>query len=337
MIQTKLNPQGSTPKVSVIIPTYNRENFVVKAIDSVLCQEFKDYEIIVVDDGSTDNTKKNLKRYGDKIKYIYQDNSGVSVARNTGIKYSTGEWLAFLDSDDEWMPDYLLTQIEKANENPDICMQTTDSLVTELNGKKESYYKIHGSLPKFKKKNYLFIEKPLYFIIKHGPWPPCATIIRRDAIMKAGLFDTSLKRTEDYDLMVRMALQGPIGMIRKELVNVYRRNETTEFLTNQLTVNPIAYRESNERVFEKLKRIETLKYKERKAVNELLSANRRTIGNLLLKKGNIKGARDCYKRALLIDPSIASLGKYILSFLPAKANLWIIEKNLNLKGLKKKC
>ena len=130
MIQTKLNPQGSTPKVSVIIPTYNRENFVVKAIDSVLCQEFKDYEIIVVDDGSTDNTKKNLKRYGDKIKYIYQDNSGVSVSRNTGIKYSTGEWLAFLDSDDEWMPDYLLTQIEKANENPDICMQTTDSLVT---------------------------------------------------------------------------------------------------------------------------------------------------------------------------------------------------------------
>ena len=100
------------PRVSVIIPTYNREEYVVKAIDSVLGQKFDDYEFIVVDDGSTDNTKEIVNKYGDMIRYIYQHNSGVSAARNTGIKLAKGEWVAFLDSDDEWRPDYLLTQIE---------------------------------------------------------------------------------------------------------------------------------------------------------------------------------------------------------------------------------
>ena len=100
------------PKVRVIIPTYNRESYVPKPIDSFLCQAFEEYEIIVVDDGSKDDTKEVLKMYGDKIKYIYQDNSGVAAARNTGINASTGEWTAFLDSYDEWAPAYLSFQME---------------------------------------------------------------------------------------------------------------------------------------------------------------------------------------------------------------------------------
>jgi tetratricopeptide (TPR) repeat protein len=181
----------------------------------------------------------------------------------------------------------------------------------------------------------LFLEEPFRFVVKHGPWQIGSTIILRDAITKAGLFDTSLKISEDFDLMARVALQGPFGMIREELVNIYRRDESIKCLTAQAKKNPIQARESNERIYEKLKRIETLKYRECKALNGLLSANRRAIGNLLLETGNIKGARDCYKRALFIDPSLASLGKYILSYLPAKTNLWISEKNMNLKAKKK--
>ena len=85
------------PLVSIVIPTYNRSACVVKAVDSVLNQTFTDYELIVVDDGSTDDTKRNLDRYGDKIIYIYQNNSGVSAARNAGVTFSRGQWLAFLD------------------------------------------------------------------------------------------------------------------------------------------------------------------------------------------------------------------------------------------------
>ena len=319
------------PKVSVIIPTYNREKYVVKALDSVLSQNFEDYEIIVVDDGSTDNTKEDLKRYKDKINYIYQDNSGVSAARNTGIKLAKGEWLAFLDSDDEWMPDYLSTQFEKVNQLPGICMQTADCRIKKLNGQKISYFEMNGSLPECKGRDYLVVEKPFLFFINHLPWQIGPTIILKEAVKKAGFFDKSFKISEDIDLMARVALQGPFGIINKILVNIYKRNEKIDSLTKQAERNPIWGREVNEDVYEKLKNIETLGRKEIRALDGLLSANRRAIGNLYLRNGDMKEVRRCYKRALFIKPSVASLGKYILSFLPRKANLWFTEKYLKLK------
>ncbi|MBM2835200.1 MAG: glycosyl transferase [Candidatus Brocadiaceae bacterium] len=94
-------------QVSVVIPTYNRAPYVIMAIESVLAQSYQDYEIIVVDDGSTDGTRDVLEPYRDRIRYMYQDNKGVSAARNTGIQESRGEWIAFLDSDDEWLPNKL--------------------------------------------------------------------------------------------------------------------------------------------------------------------------------------------------------------------------------------
>jgi glycosyltransferase involved in cell wall biosynthesis len=323
-------------KISVIVPTYNRERFVVKALDSVLNQSFTDYEIIVIDDGSTDGTRKALEAYLNKIKYIYQDNSGASAARNAGVKAANGEWLAFLDSDDEWKVDYLSKQIRGTGGIPGICMQTTNCLFIALDGKTGSYFEINGSLSEFDGRDYLLLQEPFRFVVKHGPWQLGSTIILRDAIMNAGLFDTSLKISEDFDLMARVALQGSFGMIREELVNIYRREESIECLTNQAKMNPIQARESDARIYEKLKRIETLKYEERKALNELLSANRRGVGNLLLETGSIRGARDYYKRALFIDPSIASLGKYVLSFLPAKINLCICEKNMQLRAKRRK-
>jgi glycosyltransferase involved in cell wall biosynthesis len=313
------------PKVSVIIPTYNREDYVVKTLDSVLCQNFKDYEIIVVDDGSTDNTGEKLKKYKDKIKYIYQKNSGVSAARNKGISQAKGEWLAFLDSDDEWDSDYLYEQMEHVGKYPELCMQTADSILYERPGEGESYYKKFGTLPKFKNKEYLFIDKPFSFTLQFGPWLTSATIFRYQAVMKAGIFDTSMNFKEDYDLMVRVALQGPLGLIRKKLVNYYRREETTECLTNEWILNPIGSRETHENILKKLMKYNGLGRKEVRIIKNLLSANRRAIGNLYLRNGEIKEARISYKQALFIDPSIASLSKYILSFLPVKANLWLID------------
>jgi glycosyltransferase involved in cell wall biosynthesis len=300
-----------------------------------LCQTFRDYEIIVVDDGSADNTREILKRYGDKINYIYQDNSGVSGARNTGIRHACGEWLAFLDSDDEWKADYLYKQMERVRENLDICMQTADCLFIGLNGDTRRYFEINGSLAEFHGKEYLFLEKPFRFVVKHGPWQIGSTIIRREAITKAGLFDTSLTLSEDFDLMARVALQGPFGMIREELVHVYRRDESTACLTNQVEENPIQARESLARIYENLKKIDALNHKEQKALNELLSANRRAIGNLLLEGGKAKEARDYYTRSFAINPSPTSLARYLLSFFPSKWSLWIIEKNTNWRVKKR--
>jgi glycosyltransferase involved in cell wall biosynthesis len=100
------------PLVSVIIPNYNYANFVCESIDSVLSQTYKNIEIIVVDDGSEDNSKEILKNYGNQIKVVFQKNAGVSAARNNGVKESKGDYLAFLDSDDIWLPEKIEKQVE---------------------------------------------------------------------------------------------------------------------------------------------------------------------------------------------------------------------------------
>jgi hypothetical protein len=119
-------------------------------------------------------------------------------------------------------------------------------------------------------------------------------------------------------------------VIREQLVKIYRRDESIDHLSKQVKENPIQVRESGDTIFEKLKRMETLKHRDRKILDQMLSANRRAIGNLLVKNGDMKGARDRYKRAFFTNPSITSLGKYGLSFLPAKINLWIIDRKFNL-------
>jgi hypothetical protein len=165
----------------------------------------------------------------------------------------------------------------------------------------------------------LLIERPFSFVISHGPWQLGSTIIRRDAATKAGLFDTSLTLSEDIDCMARVALQGSFGMIKEELVNIYRRSELTESLTGRAKKDQLKARESDERIYQKLQRIPSLRHGERKALNRVMSANKRAIGNLVLQTGNKKAARDCYKHALFIDPSIKSIAKYVLSYLPTKA------------------
>ncbi len=304
--------------VSVIIPTFNREKYVTKAIESVLAQTYRASEVIVVDDGSTDQTERVLREYKEKITYIHQKNSGVSAARNAGIQSARGEWLAFLDSDDEWMASYLSTQLERAQQTPDICMQTANCRITELDGRIEDYFEMNGCLSEFNGKDYLLIENPFPFIVKHIPWPIQSTMILRSTLRKAGLFDRRFSLSEDFDFMARVAMEGQFGMIREQLVNIYRRNETIECLTGQSYKNPIKAREANEKVFEKLRRIRKLGHNDCKVLNQMTSANRRAIGNLLIKASRIKEARDSYRRALLLHPSISSFGKYILSFLPGK-------------------
>ena len=116
------------PKVSVIIPTYNRQDLVQEAIDSVLNQTFRDWELIVVDDGSTDQTPSVLQeRYDSRIIYIYQENQGESAARNRGLYSATGEYVAFLDSDDLWHPKKLQRQIEVFAEKPELGLVSTQA------------------------------------------------------------------------------------------------------------------------------------------------------------------------------------------------------------------
>lgn len=302
------------PKVSAIIPTYNRAAFVVQAIESALNQRFEDLEVIVVDDGSTDGTRLALERYRSRIRYIYQENAGVSAARNKGIESSQSEWLAFLDSDDEWTEAYLFEQIKQTNASPGICMLAADCLYTGLDREQSTYFQMNNVLPAFKGKDYLSVREPFRFVIEHGPWQVGATIFRSDAVKKAGLFDEDLRISEDFDFMARMALQGPLGLVREVLVNIYRRKETIPCLSEPARTAPLQARESDERMYEKLLRIEGLTGGQRNALTRIMSANKRAMGNLLLKDGKKREARERYRHAVLVHPSLRSLGKYILSF-----------------------
>lgn len=119
---------SSNPCISVIIPTYNRCWILKEAIDSVLSQKFSDFEIIVVDDGSTDATNELLSTYGDQITTISQQNKGVSAARNAGISFARGGYIAFLDSDDMWLPEKLSCQHDFFQSHPEALICQTDEI-----------------------------------------------------------------------------------------------------------------------------------------------------------------------------------------------------------------
>ncbi|MBW1614562.1 MAG: glycosyltransferase family 2 protein, partial [Deltaproteobacteria bacterium] len=131
------------PMVSVIIPTFNRSEKVVRAVSSVLNQDFRDFEVIVVDDGSIDNTHEALSKYMSAIKYIRQsENMGVSAARNRGIKSSIAPWIAFLDSDDYWLTEKLSVQIEYIDQNPNTVACQTEEIWIK-NGRRVNPKKRH--------------------------------------------------------------------------------------------------------------------------------------------------------------------------------------------------
>lgn len=313
--------------ISAVIPTYNREKYVTNAIDSVLAQTFYNYEIIVIDDGSTDNTRKVLSSYGNKIRYFFQENKGVSAARNLGVEKAKGEWIAFLDSDDEWLPGYLSCQMEHARQYPQVCTHITNSFQIAIDGKKINTFQDNMYMPhhKFKRTSCLIVERPLSFVIKCHITNLPATIMRRDVLLSTGLFNTNLNIAEDLDMIARMALEGALGVYNKALVYTYRRNEPIENLTKQLF--SIYSGESFGKVYKNLRNQLNLTFSEKYTLNQVLSSNRRAVANLFLKRGEIQKARDYYKEALIIYPSIASLSKYLLSFFPSKVAKLFVRQN----------
>ncbi|MFH1837337.1 MAG: glycosyltransferase [Candidatus Omnitrophota bacterium] len=196
-----------TPFFSVIIPSYNRERLLRKAIKSVLIQTFSDLELIVIDDGSTDNTSGVISSYNDtRLISIHQKNMGVSAARNRGIERSTGAFIAFLDSDDRWMP----TKLERAKEYianfPDVSVFHTE----------EVWYR-NGNLLKQLKKH----KKPSGSVYKNSLALCCigisTAVIKKGVFSDIGIFDESLKACEDYDLWLRTANKYEVKLIPEYL------------------------------------------------------------------------------------------------------------------------
>jgi len=315
------------PKFSVVIPTYNRERFITKAIDSVLRQSFTDYEIIVIDDGSSDDTRTVLAPYMEKIHYIYQENSGVSAARNAGIREAKGEWISFLDSDDEWFEDYLAVQIAQAAQYPDAVAHITNfmNFLPDRAGTISHFEEIN-LLPKFGQEGYLFLEKPFRMIIHHSHWFLQPIIMRRDILTQTRLLDPDLSIAEDLDIVARMALKGPFTFCRKVLVGIHRREETTASLSSQYVKNGIYSRKAFGKVYTNLMELPGLTLMEKLTLSKALGIMWRALGNLLLKTGRRSEARHYYRKSLFLHPSIKSVIKYLATFLPRQVSLFLVRK-----------
>jgi glycosyltransferase involved in cell wall biosynthesis len=131
--------------ISVVIPTFNRAGLVCKAIDSVLAQSHPATEIVVVDDGSTDNTKDRVKVYGDRIRYIWRENGGLSRARNTGIEAARGPWIAFLDDDDEFLHDKLAIHAQSAARYPGVDVHAANTILVSETGEQTNLWQLRGA------------------------------------------------------------------------------------------------------------------------------------------------------------------------------------------------
>ncbi|MCU0603061.1 MAG: glycosyltransferase [Desulfobacterales bacterium] len=198
---------AATPLVSIVIPAYNRAWCLAEAVDSVLAQDFRDFELIAVDDGSADDTPQLLEGYGDAIRVLRRGNRGVSAARNAGIAAARGGLIAFLDSDDLWLPGKLSRQVAFFTSHPEALICQTEE-VWVRNGRRVNPGKRH------RKRGGMIFEPSLDLCLVS----PSAVMVRRELFERAGLFDESLPACEDYDLWLRVSCRFPVHLIETPLI-----------------------------------------------------------------------------------------------------------------------
>jgi glycosyltransferase involved in cell wall biosynthesis len=194
-------------RISVIITTYNRSSYLKEAIDSVMAQDCAEFDLTVVDDGSSDETRSVVKSYGKKIGYVYQENRGISSARNRGIRSTSGEHVAFLDSDDLWLPDKLSSQMSFFRANPHALICYTDEIWIRR-GRRVNPMKKH------KKYSGMIFEHCLPLCIIS----PSSAMFRRTLADEIGLFDENLPACEDYDYWLRVSVRYPVYLLSEPLI-----------------------------------------------------------------------------------------------------------------------
>lgn len=201
------------PEVSVIITTFNRSNYLEEALRSVLNQTYSDFEIIIVDDGSTDNTREVVRRFNDsRIKYIFQENKGVGAARNTGVRASKGRFIAFLDADDLWLPEKLELQVQSLKTNIRAAIVYTDMYffgAIEPQTPETFFKSMKWPPPRGKVLDKMAIRS---FGL------PSTLLVKSEVFDKIGLFDEKLPYCDDYDMLIRMSAYFEFEVIPFPLV-----------------------------------------------------------------------------------------------------------------------
>lgn len=206
------------PRISVIIPAYNAAWCVGRALDSVLAQTCRDFELIVVDDGSRDNTAEILAGYGAALRVVSKANGGLSSARNAGIAAARGEYVAFLDADDWWLPEKLERQVALLDGRPSLLFCATTTQVFTPEGQRLTDWRCGGEgQPAL---------QSIFAANAHVAGSGSAVMARREAFARAGGFDESLRSLEDIDMWMRLAALGDYACIDTPLAAIEKRGDS---------------------------------------------------------------------------------------------------------------
>ncbi len=214
-----------TPRVSVIMPAYNVAQYIAEALDSVFAQTFTDYEVIVVNDGSPDTPalERALAPYRERIIYLVQKNGGVSAARNAALRETRGEFVAFLDPDDAWLPDYLAAQVKRLDTEECDLSYANAYLFKDARDADESERTFMRYNPSEGAATYEAL------LALRCNVPTSGTVARRDAVFAAGLFDETIRVSEDFDLWLRIARRD--GRLTYEHTPLLRHRRRADSLT----------------------------------------------------------------------------------------------------------
>lgn len=287
-------------KVSVVIPTHNREDLLPRAINSVLAQTVKDFEVIVVSDGSTDDTEKVVKGIQNRDNRVrfehYSLGKGGNYARNEGIRLSQGEFVAFLDDDDEWMPSKLEKQLVLMEENPKMVLCYTGVHVIYVNENIE-----YSFLPKQEG------DLSRVILLDNCIGSTSTPMVRKSVFEKSGVFDNELGALQDFDLWIRITQYGEVGVVKEELINYYNYRGT-----KQVSAVTAKYENAFAYINNKYKDLFTQmteSEKTTKLVNEYI-----LLGNKAMRNNERKKARGYYKKVLKSKFSLKNLVFYVLGF-----------------------
>ncbi len=287
------------PAISVVIPTYNRAKVVPKALESVFSQTYAPVGIIVVNDGSKDETREVLAGYAGRIIGINQENTGLSGARNTGILEASTEWIAFLDDDDEYTPDRLAIAAETIRRYPDIDVHATNTALVAEDGSEIDMF----SLRNRKAGEHMRLDRPLEWILR-GCFFAQTLVVRKRLLEEVGLFRKTFY--EDMDLFVRLAARGPWTVDSRRSLRLLRLSEEELNLSSYWRSKPIENYQALTRIHREALEFPDLTAEERAVVESGLATNLFELGRSLLAQGERVRARAAFQEAGRLYPKCHS-------------------------------
>lgn len=282
--------------ISVVIPTFNREELVRHAIDSVLRQSHPAAEIIVVDDGSQRDMREVLTSYGDKIKVLRQVNGGLSAARNTGIRAAANDWIAFLDDDDEYGPDRLAAAAASIHQFPNASVHAVNTLILAEGKPSLKLFEMRG----IELASLSPIEHPLLAILR-GCFFAQSLVIRKDTLFKVGLFIHY--PYEDLDLFVRLAGHTPWILEPVPHLHLIRRTSSGYTLSANLRAKRIWSYTDLVRIHREALELPGLRESELRIIRTGLGTNLYELGRAYNIAGKTREARKCFKEAAQVFPA----------------------------------